>query len=103
VNPQPLSPERIKAALAALPGWRFEGDALHRGWRFPDFAGAIAFMTDCVPDIDRMNHHPEWTNVYDRITARLTTHDAGNRVTELDVALAKLLDWKAQALGAGDA
>jgi 4a-hydroxytetrahydrobiopterin dehydratase len=101
VSARVLSAEQIRAALAALPGWSHQGDALLRSWRFPDFATAIEFMSECAPDIDRLNHHPEWTNVYDRVSARLTTHDAGNVVTELDVALAKLLEWKAQAFGAG--
>jgi 4a-hydroxytetrahydrobiopterin dehydratase len=103
MSAQPVSPEQLRAALAALPGWSSEGEAIVRAWRFPDFASAIAFMAECAPDIEALNHHPEWTNVYDRVRARLTTHDAGNRVTELDVALAKLLEWKAQAFGARDA
>lgn len=98
----PLAAEAIRAALASLPGWRHEGDALHRAWRFPDFASAMAFLADCVPDIERLNHHPEWSNVYDRVTVRLTTHDAGNRVTALDTELAKLMAWKAGANGAAD-
>jgi 4a-hydroxytetrahydrobiopterin dehydratase len=97
-----VSPEQLRAALAALPGWSVAGDAIVRAWRFADFASALAFMAECVPDIEQLNHHPEWTNVYDRVRARLTTHDAGNRVTDLDIALAKLLEWKAQACGAGD-
>jgi 4a-hydroxytetrahydrobiopterin dehydratase len=96
----PLAPPQVSAALAGLPGWRHEGDALHRAWRFPTFAAAIAFFQDCAPDIERLDHHPEWSNVYDRVRARLTTHDAGNRVTAKDVELAKILEWKAKSMGA---
>jgi 4a-hydroxytetrahydrobiopterin dehydratase len=97
---RPLDDERIRVALASMPGWRLEGNALAKAWRFHDFRTALAFMHDCIEDIERLAHHPEWTNVYDRVSARLTTHDAGNRVTDLDVALAKILDWKAASSGA---
>lgn len=71
-----------------------------RTFRFADFPCAMAFMGDCAEDIDRLAHHPEWSNVYDRVSVRLTTHDAGNRLTARDVELAKLLSWKATVAGA---
>lgn len=92
----PLTPAEITAALATLPGWRLDGAALVREWRFGSFADAIAFMHDAAPDIDRLGHHPEWSNVYDRVSARLRTHDAGNLVTVLDLELARTLDRHAQ-------
>lgn len=52
----------------------------------------MSFMQAAGADIDRINHHPEWTNVYNRVSVRLTTHDAGNTVTALDVQLAHVLD-----------
>jgi 4a-hydroxytetrahydrobiopterin dehydratase len=90
-----LAPDRLAAALAQLPGWRQDGEALVATFRFADFQTAIAFMNDAAPEIHQLDHHPEWTNVYDRVTVRLTTHDAGNRITRRDVELAKMLSWVA--------
>ena len=91
----PLDPVRLRTLLPTLPGWRLDGDALERTYRFPSFRDALAFMQDCAEDIERLDHHPQWTNVYDRVTVRLTTHDAGDHVTTLDIELAKTLDWVA--------
>jgi 4a-hydroxytetrahydrobiopterin dehydratase len=89
----PLSDDRITAALAALPGWARIGEALEKTYRFATFREAIGFMQSAADDIDRLDHHPEWTNVYNRLTVRLTTHDAGNRITAKDVEVAKHLEW----------
>jgi 4a-hydroxytetrahydrobiopterin dehydratase len=96
----PLAPEQVRAALLSLPGWAFSDNALDRTFTFADFRAALEFMHACVEDIDRRDHHPQWTNVYNRVTVRLTTHDAGNRVTAQDVELAKVLAWQAGAHGA---
>jgi 4a-hydroxytetrahydrobiopterin dehydratase len=96
---EPLPADRLTAALTQLPGWRLADHALHRTYRFASFREALGFMVDAAEEIDRLNHHPEWTNVYDRVTVRLTTHDAGNRVTANDIALAKQLDWCADMRG----
>ncbi|MCK6489069.1 MAG: 4a-hydroxytetrahydrobiopterin dehydratase [Planctomycetes bacterium] len=93
--PTPLDPTQLAAALLRLPGWRHEYHALTRTWRFATFLDAMAFMADAAPEIDRLGHHPDWRNSYDRVVVRLTTHDAGDRVTASDVALAKVLDWVA--------
>ncbi len=95
----PLTPEQLRLALASLPGWTHHADALRRSWRFPDFRTALAFLADCASDIERLDHHPSWSNLYDRVNAELTTHDAGNRVTAVDVQLAKIMEWRAGALG----
>ena len=81
------------AALAGLPLWRaVEGrDAIARDFRFPDFAGAFAFMTATAAEAERLDHHPEWRNIYDRVEVILTTHSTGG-VSALDVALATLMD-----------
>lgn len=89
----PMAPDRLAAALATLPSWKQHGDALERTFTFTDFTEALAFMNDAAPEIERLNHHPEWTNVYNRVCVRLTTHDAGNRITTADVELAKTFDW----------
>jgi 4a-hydroxytetrahydrobiopterin dehydratase len=93
----PLTAERITQELRNLPLWRGDEYALIRTIRFNHFPGAIAFMSAAVPEIERLCHHPEWTNVYNRVTVRLTTHDAGNRVTMLDITLAKIIDVVAMA------
>lgn len=85
----PLTPTEIAAALAGLPGWTQEGDALTRTYQFADFRAALTFMVRVGFEAEAMNHHPEWTNVYNRVAVRLTTHDAGHRVTAKDVALAQ--------------
>lgn len=99
----PLAGPEREALLAALPGWRIERDALVRAWRFPTFSSAIAFLADCAEDIERLDHHPDWRNCYDRVWVRLTTHAAGDRLTAKDGELAKLLQWRASAFGAVDA
>ena len=89
---EPLTAEAVRQALTALPGWSGDELVLRRKWRFASFAEAIAFMHACVPGIDAHNHHPEWTNVYDRVMVALRTHDAGDRVTAADLTLARHLD-----------
>ena len=89
-------PARIgaEAALARLPAWRrAEGDrdAIARTFRFADFNAAFGFMTRVALKADKMDHHPEWSNVYNKVEVVLTTHDA-NGVTHKDVALAKFMD-----------
>jgi len=82
-----LEETEIRRRIESLPGWRFEGGALHRELRFDDFVGAFGFMAAVALVAERMNHHPEWSNVYNTVTIRLTTHDAGG-VSENDFALA---------------
>lgn len=76
--------------------WKENKDGLHKTYEFKAFADAIGFMSFCRPAIDQLNHHPEWTNEYNRLEVRLRTHDAGNQVTEKDKQLAVLLDQKYQ-------
>lgn len=77
------------AALATLAGWSFDvaADALVRNLKFKDFSEAFAFMTRVALLAEAANHHPEWSNVYNRVNIRLRTHDAGG-VTQKDVDLA---------------
>ncbi|WP_374411045.1 4a-hydroxytetrahydrobiopterin dehydratase [Novosphingobium colocasiae] len=81
------------AALAELPLWRLsaDGTAIERRLRFPSFAQAFAFMTRVAFEAERADHHPEWSNVYDRVTVVLTTHDAGGLSTR-DVEMARFID-----------
>ncbi len=98
-----LSRERIgaPAALGALPLWRAaEGrDAIARDLRFATFVAAFAFMTEIAMIAEKMDHHPEWSNVYGRVDILLATHDADG-VTALDVALAQAIDLAAARHGA---
>jgi 4a-hydroxytetrahydrobiopterin dehydratase len=81
------------AALGQLPGWSAaEGrDAITRAYRFASFSAAFGWMARVALAAERLDHHPEWFNVYNKVEVTLATHDAGG-VTELDVALAKLMD-----------
>jgi 4a-hydroxytetrahydrobiopterin dehydratase len=92
--PAPLTAAQLATAALALPEWTCTEAALTRTFTFPDFPAAIAFMADCAPGIQERDHHPEWTNVYDRIEVRLNTHEAKGKVTGRDVEIAKFLDWK---------
>ena len=80
-------------ALAELPGWAEEADsdAISRTYIFADFSEAFGFMTRAALVAEKMNHHPEWFNVYKTVEVTLTTHDAGG-LTELDITLAKAMD-----------
>jgi 4a-hydroxytetrahydrobiopterin dehydratase len=96
--------DEIAAALAGLPGWRHEagggtaaGGALVKTFLFPTFRDALAFMVRAGFEAEALDHHPEWTNVYNRVAVRLNTHDAGGRVTAKDVDLARRLEAVAGA------
>lgn len=88
----PLSVVQIEHALTHLPGWAWQGDALVKTITFANFREALAFMLRAGFDADALNHHPEWTNVYDRVSIRLTTHHSGDKVTAKDVELAKRME-----------
>lgn len=81
------------AALSALDGWRLEegGGAILREFRFKDFSEAWAFMSRSALMAEKLDHHPEWSNVYNRVQVRLTTHDAGG-LTRKDIDLAAAMD-----------
>jgi 4a-hydroxytetrahydrobiopterin dehydratase len=87
-NRELLSPQEIEQELKALPGWKSLGGKLRRELRFPSFQEAFAFMTGAALVAERMNHHPEWSNVYNRVVVELTTHDAGG-ITQNDMEFAK--------------
>ena len=90
----PKLTEGARAQLAAsLPGWAMvEGrDAIRRAFRFADFSAAWGFMSRVALLAERMDHHPEWSNVYNRVEILLTTHDEGG-LSAKDVALAQAID-----------
>jgi 4a-hydroxytetrahydrobiopterin dehydratase len=92
-----LSSEQIEHALRQVQGWQVVNDKLHREYQFPDFIHAFGFMATAAIAIEKMNHHPEWFNVYNRVKIDLTTHDSGG-ITQNDVDLAQLLDGIASKL-----
>lgn len=72
--------------------WVERDGALHRTFRFKDFSAAFAFMTRVALLAEKMDHHPTWTNVYDRVDISLSTHDAGHTVTKRDLRMAEAID-----------
>lgn len=91
----------VVETLKTLPSWRaFDGDrpAIVRSLKFADFNAAFGFMTRVAIMADKIDHHPEWSNVYDRVEVLLTTHDADG-VTDKDVALARFIDTAAADMG----
>ena len=86
-----LSPEVIEKELKNLAGWSVDNGKLHKEFQFDDFNQAFGFMTRAAMHIEKMNHHPEWFNVYNKLTVELMTHDAGG-ITLNDINLAKILN-----------
>jgi 4a-hydroxytetrahydrobiopterin dehydratase len=85
----------VRAVLIALPGWVFDRDALAKEFKFGSFKEAMAFMVRVSFEAEAMDHHPEWTNVYNRVSIRLNTHDAGGKVTAKDATLANKIEGMA--------
>ena len=83
---------QINESLAKLPGWTFAEDKLSREYRFSNFTEAMGFITEMAFACEKANHHPELLNVYSRVEIGLTTHDAGDKVTQKDVDLAAELE-----------
>jgi 4a-hydroxytetrahydrobiopterin dehydratase len=88
--------DEITAALEDLPGWSADGDAITKTYEFADFRAALDFMNRAAGPIEEMDHHPEWTNVYNRVEVRLSSHDVGG-VTNRDTRLATVLERVADA------
>lgn len=88
----PLTPDQIESALDDLEGWTYEDDQLKKSFTFKDFRAAISFIVRMSFFAEELNHHPNLHNVYNTVDIALTTHDAGNTVTDLDVQLAKAID-----------
>nr|MCH9659498.1 4a-hydroxytetrahydrobiopterin dehydratase [Bacteroidota bacterium] len=86
----PLTELQVLAKLKELDGWMFENNALHTTFEFEDFKDAFSVMTRIAFEAERLNHHPDWSNVYNTLQISLSTHDAGG-VTENDFQLAKII------------
>ena len=87
-RPEKLSEDVVRDRLESIPGWQLRDGKLHREFKFGDFNAAFGFMTRAALVAEKLDHHPEWSNVYNRVTVGLRTHDAGG-VTELDFRLAE--------------
>ena len=86
-RPKALDPGDVEARLADLDGWSIEAGKLHRTFRFANFVEAFGFMSSVALVAEKMDHHPEWSNVYATVEVDLTTHDADG-ITTLDLELA---------------
>lgn len=82
-----LSAKDVDARLSMLPGWKRAKGKLHRTFTFADFSEAFAFMARAALAAEKLNHHPDWSNVWNRVAVDLETHDAGG-ITKLDFRLA---------------
>jgi len=88
---QPLTPAQIAALSVELPAWSLRQGKLHRELRFADFSAAFGFMARVALAAEALGHHPEWCNVWNRVTINLTTHDTGG-LSDLDLELARRID-----------
>jgi 4a-hydroxytetrahydrobiopterin dehydratase len=86
-----LSVKAVKTRLKAYPAWAQKGGKLHREFRFAGFSEAFGFMARAALAAEKLGHHPEWTNVWNRVTVTLVTHDSGG-ITDLDFRLAAEMD-----------
>ena len=86
-----LGGAEIAELLKSLSGWSVKDEKLHKEYKFSDFVHAFGFMATAAIAIEKMNHHPEWFNVYNRVVVDLTTHDAAG-ISQKDFDLAMLLD-----------
>jgi 4a-hydroxytetrahydrobiopterin dehydratase len=82
-----MSAEQVK-----VPSWEHANNKLCRDFAFIDFSSAFAFMTQVALLAEKADHHPNWSNVYNRVTIELTSHDAGNTVTAKDIAMAQAIN-----------
>ena len=88
-----ISQNKIKQLESILHGWKLinNNTAIIKEFKFKDFTQAFKFMSICASQSDKMDHHPEWSNVYNIVKVKLTTHDAGG-LTDLDISLAKFMN-----------
>jgi 4a-hydroxytetrahydrobiopterin dehydratase len=91
VRLEKLTDSQIQEELKGLPGWTIQNGKLHKEFVFKDFVQAFGFMTRAALHAEKMDHHPEWFNVYNKLKVDLMTHDAGG-ITANDVALAKVFE-----------
>ena len=95
---KPLNNTELEEAIRNLDNWEFRDDTIHRAFAFKSFRDAIAFITRIGFEADEMDHHPQITNLYNKVSFQLTTHDAGNKVTKKDIELAARIQSLAKQL-----
>ena len=86
------SQTEIDKALTALPGWVVKDGKLHKQYKFKSFSAALGWMVSAGVEADKMDHHPEWSNVYSRVTVDLVTHDLDNAISNWDIELAQKME-----------
>lgn len=86
-----LTQSELEAEMENLPGWSLDDEKLYKELEFKNFIDAFGFMTKVAITAEKMNHHPEWFNVYNKVQIHLTTHEAGG-ISENDVNLARKID-----------
>lgn len=87
-----VEPTELEEALQTLPDWQVENGKLHKEFRFATFSLAMGWMVSAGIEADKMDHHPEWSNVYNRVTVDLVTHSLGNQISNLDIELARKME-----------
>lgn len=91
-NREPLSESAVQDALGDLPGWRHNANRLEKEFEFSSFREAISFIVRMSFEAEERDHHPEMSNVYNRVSIALSTHDAGHVVTQMDLDLARAIE-----------
>ncbi|MDW0179963.1 MAG: 4a-hydroxytetrahydrobiopterin dehydratase [Nitrososphaeraceae archaeon] len=86
-----LSRNELDEIVRNMKGWELKDEKLQKSFKFTNFVEAFGFMTRIALEAERMNHHPEWSNVYNNVTIKLSTHDAGG-ITDYDIKLAEIID-----------
>ena len=86
-----LSRDELDEIVRNMKGWELKDEKLQKSFKFTNFVEAFGFMTRIALEAERMNHHPEWSNVYNNVTIKLSTHDAGG-ITDYDIKLAEIID-----------
>ena len=90
-----LSQEDISESLKTLPGWSVKNDQRKAEFIFKDFKQAFAFISMIAIESEKMNHHPEWSNMYNKVSFTFSTHDAENKITDLDISMATFISKSA--------
>jgi 4a-hydroxytetrahydrobiopterin dehydratase len=91
MRPKLLNDEEMKHRFSSLNNWKLKEKAIQKDFQFRDFTQAFAFMTHVAFHAEKLDHHPDWKNVYNKVSITLNTHDAGG-LTELDFRLAEIID-----------
>jgi len=91
MNYKKLSGNELDEIVRNMKGWELKDEKLQKSFKFTNFVEAFGFMTKIALEAERMNHHPEWSNVYNNVTIKLSTHDAGG-IIDHDIKLAKIID-----------